>query len=185
MNRAWSFLSGAGGAFVLAVVIFGLAVIGHVALPLALVMAGAWVTVSVTEVECVAEGAVPVTVSVWVPVAVVPVFTVRVELPPAVTDVGLNVAVAPLGTPETVRLIVSALPETSAVEMVLIPCVPCTRVKLEGVAEIEKSLGGGPPQPENLNVPTRIFQLKVPLLGRYSLVTQNVQSSLGSTPMKL
>ena len=40
MNRAWSFLSGAGGAFVLAVVIFGLAVIGHVALPLALVMAG-------------------------------------------------------------------------------------------------------------------------------------------------
>ncbi len=40
MNRAWSFINGAGGAFVLAVVIFGLAVLGHVALPLALAMAG-------------------------------------------------------------------------------------------------------------------------------------------------
>jgi hypothetical protein len=40
MNRAWSFLNGAGGAFVLAVVIFGLAEVGHVALPLALAMAG-------------------------------------------------------------------------------------------------------------------------------------------------
>jgi hypothetical protein len=40
MNRAWSFLNGAGGAFVLAVLIFGVAVIGHVALPLALAMAG-------------------------------------------------------------------------------------------------------------------------------------------------
>lgn len=40
MNRAWLFLNGAGGAFVLAVVIFGVAVVGHVALPLALAMAG-------------------------------------------------------------------------------------------------------------------------------------------------
>ncbi len=40
MKRAWSFLNGAGGAFVLAAVIFGLAEVGHVALPLALAMAG-------------------------------------------------------------------------------------------------------------------------------------------------
>lgn len=40
MNRAWSFINGAGGAFVLALVIFGLAVVGHVALPLALATAG-------------------------------------------------------------------------------------------------------------------------------------------------
>jgi hypothetical protein len=40
MNRAWSFLNGAGGAFVFAVVIFGLAAIGHVPLPLAFAMAG-------------------------------------------------------------------------------------------------------------------------------------------------
>lgn len=40
MNRAWAFISGAGGAFVLAAVIFGLALVGHVAVPLALAMAG-------------------------------------------------------------------------------------------------------------------------------------------------
>jgi hypothetical protein len=40
MNRAWSFINGAGGAFVLAAVIFGVALVGHVALPLALAMAG-------------------------------------------------------------------------------------------------------------------------------------------------
>ena len=40
MNRAWSFINGAGGAFVLAAVIFVVAVVGHVPLPLALAMAG-------------------------------------------------------------------------------------------------------------------------------------------------
>src|SRR5712692_2416540 len=118
------------------------------------------------------------------PVAAVPEFTVSVELPPVVTDVGLKEAVAPVGTPETVRLIVSALPETSAVEIVLMPCVPCTRVKLEGVAEIEKSLTGVP-QPGNLNVAILVFQLNLPFAGMYSLVIQNVQSSVGSTPTML
>lgn len=40
MNRAWSFINGAGGAFILAAVIFVLALVGHVALPLAAAMAG-------------------------------------------------------------------------------------------------------------------------------------------------
>jgi hypothetical protein len=40
MNRAWSFINGAGGAFALAAVIFAVAVVGHVAMPLALAMAG-------------------------------------------------------------------------------------------------------------------------------------------------
>ncbi len=40
MNRAWTFISGAGGAFILALAIFGLALVGHVPLPLALAMAG-------------------------------------------------------------------------------------------------------------------------------------------------
>ena len=40
MKRAWSFINGAGGVFILAVVIFGLAVVGHVPLPLALAMSG-------------------------------------------------------------------------------------------------------------------------------------------------
>src|SRR5437879_3697675 len=99
-------------------------------------------TVSVTEVVCVAEVPVPVTVSVYVPTAAVPVFTVSVELPPAVTDVGLSDAVAPLGTPVTERLTVCALPEVTAVEIVLVPEAPCTRLKLVGLAAIEKLFGG-------------------------------------------
>jgi hypothetical protein len=43
MNRAWSFIHGAGGSFILAVVIFALAVVGHVPLPLALAMSGVMV----------------------------------------------------------------------------------------------------------------------------------------------
>src|SRR3989440_479167 len=100
------------------------------------------VTVRVTEVVCVAEVPVPVTVSVYVPAAAVPVFTVSVELPPAVTDVGLSAAVAPLGTPVTERLTVCALPEVTAVEIVLVPEAPCTRLKLVGLAAIEKLFVG-------------------------------------------
>ena len=43
MNKAWTFVNGAGGAFILAVAIFALALIGHVALPIALLMAGVMV----------------------------------------------------------------------------------------------------------------------------------------------
>ena len=43
MNRAWSFVNGAGGSFILAVVIFGLALVGHVPLPVALAMSGVMV----------------------------------------------------------------------------------------------------------------------------------------------
>ena len=48
MNRAWSFINGAGGAFVLAAVIFVVAVVGHVPLPLALAMAGIMVAYGLT-----------------------------------------------------------------------------------------------------------------------------------------
>src|SRR5215471_8297714 len=77
------------------------------------------------------------------PGVAVPALTVSVELPPAVTDAGLREAVAPLGTPETARLNVPALPETTAVEMLLVPLVPCTRLRLLGLAEIEKSAAAG------------------------------------------
>src|SRR5215467_3426073 len=77
------------------------------------------------------------------PGVAVPALTVSVELPPAVTDAGLREAVAPLGTPETERMTVPALPETTAVEMLLEPLVPCTRLRLFGLAEIEKSAAGG------------------------------------------
>jgi hypothetical protein len=43
MNKVWAFINGAGGAFVLAAIIFVIAAIGHVALPLALAMAGVMV----------------------------------------------------------------------------------------------------------------------------------------------
>ncbi len=72
------------------------------------------------------------------PATAVPAFTVSVELPPAVTDDGLSDAVAPLGTPERERLTVCALPEVTAVEMELVPEAPCCRLKLAGLAEIEK-----------------------------------------------
>jgi len=73
-----------------------------------------------------------------VPAAAVPGFTVSVELPPAVTDAGSD-AVAPLGTPERARATVCALPEVTAVEIELAPeAPPCRRLKLAGLAEIEK-----------------------------------------------
>ena len=106
------------------------------------------------------------------------------ELPPAVTDVGLGVAVAPAGTPETVRAIVSALPAMRAVLMVETPEAPGARETLGGDALIEKSLVTGP-QLGNLRVPIRVFQLNLPLVGRYWLVYQKVQSSPGSTAIML
>ena len=38
-------------------------------------------------------------------------------------------------------------------------------------------------QPENLNATSRVFQLKLPLFGRYSFAYQKVQSSTGSMAM--
>jgi len=104
---------------------------------------GAAVTVKMTEVLCVALGAVPVIVRVYVPGAAVPAPTVSVELPPAVTEVGLSVAVAPAGVPFTVRLTVSAEPLVTAVEMVEVPFAPCTSERLAGFAVIEKSFATG------------------------------------------
>src|SRR5207249_10142826 len=52
-------------------------------------------------------------------------------------DVGVTEALAPLGVPDTARLIVPPLP-TTVVEMVLEPLVPCTRLRLPGLAEIVK-----------------------------------------------
>ena len=45
--------------------------------------------------------------------------------------------------------------------------------------------GGRLVQFGNLNVPTRVCQLKVPLAVRYSVVYQNVQSSTGSIAIEL
>ena len=67
------------------------------------------VTVSATEVVCVALAPVPVTVIVYVPVAVLPpTLTVIVEELPAVTDAGLNETVVPAGCPLALRLTLCA-----------------------------------------------------------------------------
>jgi hypothetical protein len=58
-------------------------------------------------------------------------------------------------------------------------------VSLVGLALIEKSLLPLPPQLGNLNDPMRVFQLKAPLEGMYSLVYQKVQPSAGSIVMAL
>src|SRR5256885_4934410 len=101
------------------------------------------VTVRLTVVVCVALAAVPVTVRVYVPGVAVPAPTVRVELPLVVTEIGLSPADAPLGVPLTVRLIVSAEPLVSAVEMVEVPLWPWINERLVGLALMEKSFGGG------------------------------------------
>src|SRR5437763_274301 len=100
---------------------------------------------------------VPVTVNVAVVAAAVEAAVrVRVELPPAVT-------------------------ETTAVEVVLVPVAFCPSVSALGLAEMEKSFVATAPQFGNLKDPIRVFQLKVPFAGRYSVVYQKVQSSDGST----
>src|SRR5206468_10819795 len=106
-------------------------------------LAAGAVTVRLTEVLCVVLVAVPVTVSVYVPGVAVPAPTVRVEPPPVVTEVGVSAADAPPGVPLTVRLIVSAEPLVSAVEMVEVPLWPWTNERLVGLALMEKSFGGG------------------------------------------
>jgi len=97
-------------------------------------------TVKVTIVVCVPDAPVPVTVKVYVFGTAVPPLIVRVELPPEVMGLGLNDADAPLGTPLIKRVTLSALPDVTAVLIVLVPEVPWVTVKLLGLGEIEKSL---------------------------------------------
>ena len=138
---------------------------------------------SVTVALCIALVAVPVTVIVYVPGAAVPAATVKVEPPPVVTEVALSVADAPFGAPVTVRLIVSVEPLVTAVEMADVPVWPWTNERVVGLAVMEKSFGA--PQFGSRNVPIRVRQLKVPVVGMYSFAYQNVQPSTGSTLMEL
>ena len=95
-------------------------------------------------VECVFDPSVPVTVTVYVPGATAaPTETVSVELPPAVTELGFNDTVGPVGLTLALRLTVPALPDTTAVEIALVPLAPCWMVRLLGAALMLKSFGGG------------------------------------------
>ena len=116
------------------------------------------------------------------PGVALPAFTVKVDPLPAATEVGLSVAVAPAGAPVAFNATVPAEPMT-VVEMAEVPEMFWARLKVVGLAEIEKSLATVPPQPGNLKLPIRVAQLNAPVTGMYSFVYQNVQSSLGSTLM--
>ena len=70
-----------------------------------------------------------------------PVLSVSVELPPVATEAGLNDAVAPVGRPLALSAIDSAEPLTIAVAIEEVPLAPWTRLKLAGLAAIEKSFG--------------------------------------------
>src|SRR5258708_32910668 len=143
-------------------------------------------TVTVTDVLWVALPSVPVTVTIYGPAAAEePRLTVSAEELPAVTEVGFNEAVGPEGETLAERLTVPAEPLVTAVLIVDVPLLPWAIERLVGLALIEKSFVPVVPQPENLNEPIRVCQLKLPLDGMYSLVYQKVQLSLGSTDMLL
>ena len=102
-------------------------------------------------------------------------------MPPVVIDAGARTAVEPEGAPDTDRVIVCEIPDTKVVEIATVPDLAGARLKLVGLAEIEKSLLTVEAQPGNLNDPMRVCQLNEPLEVKYSFVYQNVQSSAGST----
>ena len=66
--------------------------------------------------------------------------TVMVDELPAVTDVGLKLTEIPDAGWLAERLTFWAAPAVTAVLMVEVPLAPCAMVKLDGLAEIEKSL---------------------------------------------
>jgi len=87
----------------------------------------------------------------------------------------LNVTV-PVGVPEPVAGF------TVAVNVTAWPKADGFSEEVNVVADEEEPVG---PQDVNLNDPMRVFQLKEPLVVRYSFVYQKVQSSPGSTLLSL
>src|SRR5947207_2397398 len=106
---------------------------------------------------------------------------VSVELLPELIGLGLKLAVAPDGRPLAESVTVCEFPLVTVVEIVDVALPPCVTVRVDGFALMEKSLAGGAPQLGNLNEAIRVCQLNEPFAGMYSVVYQNVQSSLGST----
>lgn len=85
---------------------------------------------------------VPVTVTLKVPVAaVLAAVRVRVELPlpGAAIDAGFKLAVTPDGDPETDSDTAELKPATAALDIVVLPDVPCATDRLVGEALNTKS----------------------------------------------
>jgi hypothetical protein len=108
---------------------------------------------------------------------------VRVRTLVEVVGLVPKLAVTPAGRPEAERLTDPVNPFSGLTVIVLLPLLPCVMLRDVGEAESEKS--GEPPQLENLKFAMRVLQLNVPLVFRYSVVYQKVQSSVGSTVMAL
>lgn len=84
----------------------------------------------------------PVTVTLNVPVAaVLAALSVKVELPlpGAAIDAGFRLAVTPDGAPETDSDTVALKPPTAALDIVVLPEVPCATDRLVGETLSTKS----------------------------------------------
>src|SRR5215469_8905578 len=101
---------------------------------------------------------------------------VIVEVPLALSEAGLKPALAPLGSPDADRFTVCDVPD-SVIVIVEVVEPPGFTLPEDGLSEIVKSLPPPPVQPGNWKEASRVFQLKPPVDGSYSLVYQNVQSS--------
>ena len=142
-------------------------------------------TVNAIVVVWVVKPAVPVMVTVAAPVvAVDDAVNVSVELalPLAggVTGFVENAAVTPLGSPEALSVVAALNPFKLVTVMVLVPLPPCVTATDDGAAPTVKSGVAVVPQPGNLKLAMRVFQLKLPVVFMYSSVNQKVQSSTGS-----
>ena len=101
-----------------------------------------------TIVVFVSDGAVPVTVIGYEPSGTeLGTVNVRVDEPPVLTEVGAKPAVAPAGSPLADNAIVSALPDWTAVPMLVEPVVPGAAETVEEVEDIEKLLVDAPTDP--------------------------------------
>jgi hypothetical protein len=94
-------------------------------------------TVRETVLVWVTPPPVAVTVTFEVPVmAVLPTVNVKVEVPPpgAAIELGLKLAVTPVGTPDAERATAELNPPLTAVDIVVLPELPCTTERLAGDA---------------------------------------------------
>jgi hypothetical protein len=86
-------------------------------------------------VVCVMLPDVPVMVTVAVPSdAVAPAVSVKVLAP--VAGLGLKLAVTPAGKPEAARVTLPLKPLDGVMVTVLVPLVPCNRLRVLGEADI-------------------------------------------------
>lgn len=114
------------------------------------------------------------------------VVTVSVAVPEPVTEPGLMVQALAglLGHPLKLKLTVPANPFNAVTVTVEGELWPWVSVNELGEAAIEKSGVEVPLHPEKLKEAIRVLQA-LPLVGWYSVVNQNVQSSTGSMAILL